>query len=217
MHADLRVADGLADLPDLLYDTISVNKIYRTALLRDNGLRFPEGLLFEDQLFTLEAMAAARRLAVDPAGGLPLVRRPPERGAVDHAAAQRGPQRREPHRDQPAHRRVPRLPRTRPRSRQVKDLKFLRHDLYLYLSSMLEVDDETAAVLIDRLVPYVEQVNLQPAWQLRPALRVAIYHLLLRDLEGIRSAMRFVKWASVVDVRDRRAGRPRVVGLLAPR
>ena len=66
VHDDARVVDGLADLPDLLYDTISVNKIYRRALLRDNGIRFPEGLLFEDQLFTLEAMAAAERLAVIP-------------------------------------------------------------------------------------------------------------------------------------------------------
>ncbi len=54
MHDAERVADGLADFPELLYDTISVDKIYRRELLDRNGIRFPEGLLFEDQLFTLE-------------------------------------------------------------------------------------------------------------------------------------------------------------------
>ena len=200
VHADLQVAEGLADLPDLLYDTISVNKIYRTALLRENGLRFPEGLLFEDQLFTLEAMAAARRLAVIPQV---VYRWHVDRLSEEPSITQRRNEARNVESRIEINRRIDAFLSSRglDRIQQVKDLKFLRHDLYLYLSSMLEVDDETAAVLIDRLVPYVEQVNLQPAWQLRPALRVAIYHLLLRDLEGIRSAMRFVKWASVVDVR----------------
>ena len=200
VHADLQVAEGLADLPDLLYDTISVNKIYRTALLRDNGLRFPEGLLFEDQLFTLEAMAAARRLAVIPQV---VYRWHVDRLSEEPSITQRRNEARNVESRIEINRRIDAFLSSRglDRIQQVKDLKFLRHDLYLYLSSMLEVDDETAEVLIDRLVPYVEQVNLHPAWQLRPALRVAIYHLLLRDLEGIRSAMRFVKWASVVDVR----------------
>ncbi len=200
VHASLRVADGLADLPDLLYDTISVNKIYRSVLLRDNGLRFPEGLLFEDQLFTLEAMAAAGRLAVIPQV---VYRWHVDRLSEEPSITQRRNEARNVESRIEINRRIDSFLSSRglDRIQQVKDLKFLRHDLYLYLSSMLEVDDETAAVLIDRLVPYVEQVNLQPAWQLRPALRVAIYHLLLRDLEGVRSAMRFVKWASVVDVR----------------
>lgn len=199
VHTSLQVADGLADLPDLLYDTISVNKIYRSALLRENGLRFPEGLLFEDQLFTLEAMAAASRLAVIPQV---VYRWHVDRLSEEPSITQRRNEARNVESRIEINRRIDAFLASRhlDRIQQVKDLKFLRHDLYLYLSSMLEVDDETARVLMDRLVPYVEQVNLRPAWQVRPALRVAIYHLLLRDLEGVRSAMRFVKWASVVDV-----------------
>lgn len=200
VHLSLRVADGLADLPDLLYDTISVNKIYRAGLLRDNGLRFPEGLLFEDQLFTLEAMAAADRLAVIPQV---VYRWHVDRLSEEPSITQRRNEARNVESRIEINRRIDTFLASRglDRIQQVKDLKFLRHDLYLYLSSMLEVDDETATVLMDRLAPYVEQVSLKPAWQLRPALRVAIYHLLLRDLDGVRSAMRFVKWASVVDVR----------------
>ncbi len=200
VHTSLRVADGLADLPDLLYDTISVNKIYRSALLRDNGLRFPEGLLFEDQLFTLEAMAAAGRLAVIPQV---VYRWHVDRLSEEPSITQRRNEARNVESRIEINRRIDAFLSTRglDRIQQVKDMKFLRHDLYLYLSSMLEVDDETATLLMSRLAPYVEHVNLAPAWQLRPALRVAIYHLLIGDLEGVRSAMRFVKWASVVDVR----------------
>lgn len=198
LHDIERVVDALADLPELLYDTISVDKIYRVDLLRRAGIRFPEGILFEDQLFTLQAMASATRLAVIPqtvyywyvdklGDDLSITQRRVEARNVDSRIA------------------VNRLiddyldERGLADLRAVKDEKFLRHDLYLYLSSMVEADDETAEVLVDRLVPYVEQVPLDATWRLRPALRVAIYHLLLRDVAGVRAAMRFLVWASAVD------------------
>jgi CDP-glycerol glycerophosphotransferase len=199
VHEEAQVVGGLADLPELLFDTISVNKIYRVDLLRRNGIRFPEGLLFEDQLFTLQAMAAAGSLATIPET---VYRWYVDRLSDEPSITQRRNEARNVESRIEINRRIDAFlaDRTLPRIAAVKDLKFLKHDLYLYLASMLEVDDETAVTLMDLLVPYVEGVDLGPAWQLRPALRVAIYHLLVRDLEGIRSAMRFLKWASVVDV-----------------
>ena len=198
VHDVTVVVDALSDFPELLFDTISVNKIYRTELLRSNGIRFPEGLLFEDQLFTLEAMAAARRIATIPET---VYRWYVDRLSDEPSITQRRNEVRNVESRIEINRRIDAFLAGRGLAevRGAKDLKFLKHDLYLYLSSMLELDDDTARPLMDRLVPYVEQVNLAPAWRLRPALRVAIYHLLVRDLEGIRSAMRFVKWASVVD------------------
>ena len=198
LHDRVRVADGLGDLPDLLYDTISVNKIYRASLLWETGIRFPEGLLFEDQLFTLEAMAAARRVAVIPETVyLWYV----DRLSDEPSITQRRNEARNVESRIEINRRIDDFLARHPdpRLRREKDRKFLRHDLYLYLSSMLEVDDETATLLMDRLVPYVAVVDVSPAWELRPGLRIAIYHLLQRDLEGVRAAMRMVRWASVVD------------------
>jgi CDP-glycerol glycerophosphotransferase len=198
LHDRLVVADGLVDYPDLLADTISVNKIYRRQLLVDNGISFPEGLLFEDQLFTLEAMASAGRVAsipetvyhwyVDELSDEPSITQRRKEAANVESRIE-------------INRRIDAFLAVDGRAaiREIKDLKFLRHDLYLYLAVMLDVDDETARVLMDRLRPYVESVNLAPAWQLRTGLRVAIYHLLVGDLEGIRAAMRMVKWGSVVD------------------
>jgi CDP-glycerol glycerophosphotransferase len=199
LHDREQVCDGLELLPELLADTISVNKIYRRSFLSDNEITFPLGLLFEDQLFTLKAFAAAGRVAsipqtvyrwyVDSLSDEPSIT---QRRSEAHNVGSRIE----------INRQIDAFLSERGLSgvQEIKDLKFLRHDLYLYLSSMLDVDDDTAGLLMDHLRPYVSGVNLAPAWQLRPALRVAVYHLLAGDLEGVRSAMRFVRWASVVDV-----------------
>lgn len=199
VHSDVRVAGGLVDFPELLYDTISVNKIYRRDLLQDNGIRFPEGLLFEDQLFTLEAMAAAGSLMSIPQV---VYRWYVDRLSDEPSITQRRSEARNVESRIEVNRRIDAFLAERELGevRRIKDLKFLRHDLYLYLASMLEVDDDTARLLMDRLLPYVSGMDLGPAWELRPALRVAVYHLLVGDLDGIRAAMRYVKWASVVDV-----------------
>lgn len=42
------------------------NRLYRTSFLRNNGIRFPEGLIFEDFPFHWKVMLLARRLSVVP-------------------------------------------------------------------------------------------------------------------------------------------------------
>jgi CDP-glycerol glycerophosphotransferase len=61
-----RVLDNLAELPGLLYDTTCWNKIYRRDFLVEQGMQFPEGMLYEDLPFTAQALLAAQRIAVIP-------------------------------------------------------------------------------------------------------------------------------------------------------
>ncbi len=199
VHEEERVADGLVDFPELLYDTISVNKIYRLSVVAENSILFPVGLLFEDQLFTLQVLASARRVATIPET---VYRWYVDRLSDEPSITQRRHEANNVESRIEINRRIDAFlgERGLVAVQLIKDHKFLRHDLYLYLSSMLEIDDDAAHQLMDRLTPYVSSVNLQPAWDLRPALRVAIYHLLVNDLDGVRAAMRFVKWASVVEV-----------------
>lgn len=207
VHDHERVVDALADLPQLLYDTISVNKIYRVDLLRRNKIRFPEGILFEDQLFTLQAMACAGRLAVVPQT---VYRWYVDRLGEDLSITQRRSEMRNVDSRIAVNRRIDAFLDERGLAglRPAKDEKFLRHDLYLYLLSMVEADDEVAGAMAERLITYVGQMSLDGAWSLRPALRVAIYHLLVADVDGVRSAMRFLAWASSVDATVRsHAGR----------
>jgi glycosyltransferase involved in cell wall biosynthesis len=58
-----RVLEGIADHPELLWDTLSVNKLYRSAFLRDRRLTFPDGAFhYEDFVFTARLYAARPRL-----------------------------------------------------------------------------------------------------------------------------------------------------------
>src|SRR5206468_1437086 len=52
--------------PDLLFDTLCTNKLYRREFLDANGIRFPEGLHWEDLLFSTEAYCSARRITLIP-------------------------------------------------------------------------------------------------------------------------------------------------------
>jgi len=54
---------GIADHPELLWDTLSVNKLYRTAFLRARRLTFPDGAFhYEDFVFTARLYAARPRI-----------------------------------------------------------------------------------------------------------------------------------------------------------
>ena len=201
-RADLHdpdVLEGITARPELIADTVSVNKIYRREWLLARGIDFPEGLLYEDQLFTLKAFAEADRIAV--------IDRTVYRWYVERTGDELSiTQRRHEVRNARSRIEVNRLidaylaERGMVELERVKRRKFLAHDLYLYLASMLAMDDEQARAVIDELHPYVSSLDLEPARTLRPGLRVALLHLLLRDLEGIRSAMRIITWSATVDM-----------------
>jgi len=56
---------SLSARPGTLWDTLSVNKLYRRSFLIDHGIQFPDGAdHYEDFVFTAEVYAAARRFAV---------------------------------------------------------------------------------------------------------------------------------------------------------
>lgn len=50
--------------PSLIYDTTAWNKVYRRSFLAEHGLRFPEGVLYEDLPVTVRALHLAGRVGV---------------------------------------------------------------------------------------------------------------------------------------------------------
>lgn len=46
---------NVREFPELIFDSLSVNKIYKREFLDRNNLRFQEGLHYEDVLFTGQA------------------------------------------------------------------------------------------------------------------------------------------------------------------
>lgn len=59
-----RVVEDLAQFPEVIRDTTGGGKLYNTAFVREHGLSFPEDIYYQDQVFTLEYYATARRVAV---------------------------------------------------------------------------------------------------------------------------------------------------------
>ncbi|GAA0480752.1 CDP-glycerol glycerophosphotransferase family protein [Streptomyces sp. NPDC046215] len=63
---DVKVFDGIRAAPRYFLDHLSTNKLYRADFLARHHLRFPEGMHYEDQLFTARAFTLARAFAVVP-------------------------------------------------------------------------------------------------------------------------------------------------------
>ncbi|WP_129305971.1 glycosyltransferase [Streptomyces sp. L2] len=59
-----QVVNDLADTPDLIFSGSACNKLFSTDLLRRLGLRFGEGVHFEDSWLTLPAMLRSRGISL---------------------------------------------------------------------------------------------------------------------------------------------------------
>ena len=66
VYRERAVYSSVRERPELLYDTLSTNKLYRRAYLDREGLRFVERLHYEDLLFSTQAYLAARKIAIIP-------------------------------------------------------------------------------------------------------------------------------------------------------
>jgi len=200
LHRRDRVVESFGSEPDLLYDTISVNKIYRRSMLMENHIEFPEGLLFEDQVFTLQCYLTARRIGIVQAT---VYIWNVDRAAEELSITQGRMQRRNVLDRIEINKRMDRvLAESSDELKLAKAVKFLRHEGYLYLWAIAEnpnPDDAREAAAVLRA--YVETVDPRAFDSIRPVLRVAMFGLLTNDLDLLRRAMRWERWASVVDTR----------------
>jgi glycosyltransferase involved in cell wall biosynthesis len=200
LHSQRVVTESLEDCADLLYDTIAVNKIYRRDFLNAHAIRFPEGVLFEDQPFTLDCFLRAKTIGVIPEDvyywyvtkeSASITQSRHERKNLEDRLT--------------VNRLMDELIGSNSAIKEAKEEKFLRHEAYLYLSTISGAEDSEARGLLAILQPYVAEQSVESFDALRPLVRVAMYGLLTDDLNLVRSAMRFENWASVVDtvlVRD---------------
>ncbi len=196
LHAKSQVFEGLIEEPGLLFDTISVNKIYRTQFLAENAIDFPSGLLFEDQLFTLKCYLAASRIGViaevvynwnverDAQVGSITQSRSELRNVNDRIAINELMDRElEPHEDL-AH---------------YKNQKFLQHELSLYLATLFEPMQAQSGEVTQILSEYVRTIPIEDFECLRPGLRVATYYLLLGDQDQMRKALWWEKGGGFIN------------------
>ncbi|MET8243702.1 bifunctional glycosyltransferase family 2 protein/CDP-glycerol:glycerophosphate glycerophosphotransferase [Streptomyces sp. NPDC005202] len=142
LYRGTRTLDSAAELPDLfVFDTLSTNKCYRREFLLDNDLTFPRGIHYEDLLFSAQAYLAARRITLIP--NTVYFWNVVEKTAVKSISNRRREisnfaDRVEIHRRIDAILERRRLDELKLR----KDIKFLKHDLVLYLRELPFLDDD---------------------------------------------------------------------------
>jgi CDP-glycerol glycerophosphotransferase len=193
LYRSTRTLDSVAELPDLLvFDTLSTNKCYRRAFLLDNELVFPRGIHYEDLLFSAQAYLAARRITLIPhtVYHWNVV----EKTAVKSISNRRGEISNFADRVE-IHRRIDAIleRQGQDRLKLCKDIKFLKHDLVLYLRELPFLDDdyrhrfaalargyiqdfpEAAYAELDRVHAICAQLLLREDWtDLMPAIDTLI-------------------------------------------
>jgi CDP-glycerol glycerophosphotransferase len=190
------VLDGVLARPAQLRDTPACGKLFRREFLETNGLRFPEGLLFEDLLFTTSAYAAARRIAIVPALSYVWnVRREQTVPSITNRRELRN------WRDRfEIHRRIDADLAGRPRAEELqaaKDRKFLTVDWPIYLRDLRAFPADARAQLVDLAADYVGSTDLLERADVAPGARAACFLAGRRDTDATLTAADFVTTGGV--------------------
>ncbi|WP_314619269.1 bifunctional glycosyltransferase/CDP-glycerol:glycerophosphate glycerophosphotransferase [Streptomyces stackebrandtii] len=187
LFTEQRVVEGIAERPEYFFDHLSTNKLYRTAFIRENGLAFPEGIHYEDQLFSAQAYTLAETFAVVP---WPVYtwRLAPESVSISSSR----------HKIQNVRDRigVARLidawleERGDDGLRAEKDYKFLRHDFRLYLGDLPFRDADWIAEFAAEVTPYLDEIADETYERLSREERVCVHLLRTGRLEEAAVAAR---------------------------
>ncbi|TDD88311.1 glycosyltransferase [Actinomadura darangshiensis] len=184
------VYESLSENPDLLYDTLSTNKAYRRGFLEEHGLRFVERLHYEDLLFTAEAYLAAGRTALIPHrvyNWLVQERTPAPSISNRRAQLANFADRLE------IHRRIDMLFALRGAYdlRRAKDVKFVNHDLVLYLRELHGRDPGYRARFLDLAAAYLAEFDPRVFEQANPLPAIAAYLIREGDHAGALAAAEY--------------------------
>jgi CDP-glycerol glycerophosphotransferase len=191
LFREAAVVDGILDRPELLYDSISTNKLYRREFVEREELRFPEGLHYEDLLFTTEAYCTARGIAVVPdvvyvwnvvedAEALSITRR------RLHIANWRD--------RLTIHRRIDAFladHHVGQRLRIAKDTKFLNHDFVLFLRDLPRYAGDGRSELFELVRDYVAGLDLLACEGATAATRIGAHLTTVGDLPRVLAVADF--------------------------
>jgi CDP-glycerol glycerophosphotransferase len=185
------VYGSLEERPELLYDTLSTNKLYRRGFLEDGALRFVERLHYEDLLFSAEAYMSAGRTAVIPHRVYHWLVR--DRAVMPSISNRR---------DELAnfadrleiHRRIDMLFELRGADelKRVKDAKFVNHDLMLYLRELRERDPVYRARFLDLAAGYLDRLDPAVFETANPLPAIAAFLIKEGDRDGALAAAEYI-------------------------
>ncbi|MFH9584312.1 glycosyltransferase family 2 protein [Streptomyces luteogriseus] len=189
--AERRTLDGIEADPRLFFEHLSTSKMYARAFLDRHDLRFPEGIHYEDQLFSAQAYCLAKTFTIIP--------EPVYRWYVaPFAASETASISNQRHK----------LANVRDRVhvqhlidaflagsghealREDKDHKFLKHDFRMYAGDLPYRDDAWLTSFADIVTPYLDTLTPGAFARLPRAERVVVQLIRDRRLPEARLAAR---------------------------
>ncbi|GAA2457498.1 glycosyltransferase family 2 protein [Streptomyces glaucus] len=189
--AERRTLDGIGADPRLFFEHLATSKMYARAFLDRHRLRFPEGIHYEDQLFSAQAYCLAKAFTIVPEPVYRWYVAPYAAGDAASISNQR---------HKPANVRdrvhVQRLiddflARSGHESlREHKDYKFLKHDFRMYAGDLPHRDEEWLASFADIVNPYLATLAPGAYARLPRAERVVLQLVRDRRLAEARLAAR---------------------------
>ena len=188
LFEERRVVSGFADLPELIDEVLSVNKLYRRTFLEERQLAFPEDVHYEDQVWSFRVYNEASRIAIIPEN-VYLWRIFP--AAEGRSITQQRHQIQNFHDRLKVHRRLDEYIRDHgtPDLQRLKDIKFLSNDMRLYLADVIDGDGSVTAQVLIEAEDYLRAIPADRYDALPLPLRAAYAMALRHDPEGLRQMM----------------------------
>ena len=193
LYAGRAVYRGIRENPMLFFDPLSTNKIYRREFLDRYGIRFPEGIHYEDSLFSTEVYCQAETIAVIP--NLVYLWR-----VVEDAEERSITQRRyefENFRDRIAvHRMMDEFLRAHGGAdlKVYKDFKFVRHDLKLYLTDLAHRDAEYQQKFMRLAADYCATISDETLAMVYPLERICVHLIRRLDVAGTLQTVDYLRY-----------------------
>jgi CDP-glycerol glycerophosphotransferase len=192
LYAERATYAGVRENPELFFDPLSTNKIYRRQFLEDGDIRFPEGVHYEDSLFSTKVYCQASLIAVIPNVVYFW-------NVVKDAEEKSITQRRfefDNFRDRIAvHRMMDDYLVTHGGAdlKVYKDFKFIRHDLRLYLNDLPARDHEYQQHFVRLAADYLSTVSEQTLAMVDPVERICVHMLRRRDIEETLKTVHYLR------------------------
>ncbi|GAA3493635.1 glycosyltransferase family 2 protein [Streptomyces prasinosporus] len=186
-----RTLDGIEADPRLFFEHLSTSKMYARAFLDRHDLRFPEGIHYEDQLFSAQAYCLAKRFTIVPEPVYLWYIAPyadSDAASISNQRHKLGNVRDRVH--------VQRLidafltESGHEALREDKDHKFLKHDFRMYAGDLPHRDEEWLAAFADLVNPYLDTLSPGAYARLPRAERVVLQLVRDRRLSEARLAAR---------------------------
>ncbi|MER7479374.1 glycosyltransferase family 2 protein [Streptomyces sp. NPDC126510] len=189
--AERRTLDGIEADPRLFFEHLSTSKMYARAFLDRHDLRFPEGIHYEDQLFSAQAYCLARSFTIVPEAVYRWYVAPFAASEAASISNQRHKLANVRDRIHVQHLIDAFLAESGHESlREDKDHKFLKHDLRMYAGDLPYRDDAWLTSFADIVTPYLDTLSPGAFARLPRAERVVIQLIRDRRLPEARLAAR---------------------------